>query len=338
MKKLFLISWPVFLLLASCDKMNLDIPVNPEIKDYKKSDFSVIVYEKRCTKTFEFSIGEKGDVQGINNCETFITATAWNSLTIKISSKDKNFNGANVESSDPGQVQAERLTDSTYSLKYRSDGSAKISVHNPANKITFTVAAKEQIPIEGLMLRMGGKERLLPFQKRSYRDMEDIENHPQRIEEKIAVGKKRLDLTTEDGNWLPDTNWIKKGFLFEIVGIVPENTSWRNVSYYKAHGENPEFYELFYDKNAVDKYPYKKVQEVMCPDWNWFPESEKNAINDYIGTHKDISFIQGKKIWAYYLDFDLDLRIYHNTLHEVVITGNEELYVMKYYLDLEHLL
>lgn len=340
MKKSFFLPLSFILIFISCDKTPLPPPPppeNPEVKDYMKSDFKVLVSEKRCTKTFDFSINENGEVSGIGHGETALTVTAWNTMIINVKAVDKNFNGANIESSDTKIVYAERLTDSTYRLKYGTDGNVKISVYNPLKKIILNVEAKEQIPIEGLLLRLGNKERLLRFEKRSYKELLNPDNMPERITDRMAVGKEK-DQLTEDGYYVPDTTWVQKGFLFEIVGIVPENTSWRNISYYMAKGEPLDTEEPFHDDRFLIKWSYKNIQERMCPNLNWFPDYEKINLIACAGTYKDISYLTGRRQWAYNSYFMLEVKILKESMREVVITGNEDFYIMRYYLELENLL
>lgn len=340
-------------LVVSCGKEEVPAPPNPEVRIYAPEKFTVAVSEKRCTKVFDFAVDESGAVTGVGNNEKVLTVTAWNEMDVVLSGGE-GFGGANAESSDTRVVSVERKDDRTYRLKYQSDGKAKIKIFNEACSISFNVDSKEQIPIEGLLLRYKGREKLLKF--RSYR-YKDCPEYGFVYRDTVQVGKDNGGSSRQIYNekygkywtyFCPDTTWVKKGYLFEIVGIVPENTSWRNISSYHMYFEDMSDLDYFRDEGDADNNPYTdyaqvNVQSRMCPDWKWFPEEdieprENRHKGRYKGGHSDISILEGRKIWAYYFNMGFGLKIFYDTKYDVMIDGNEGIYILNCAIKNENVL
>ena len=138
------------LMAASCDEKQ--VFTNPEEMNFASADFSVSVKERRGYMDFQYSIPQ----------EDAPVLTYWNIVTVNAESDDPEFNGVNVSSSNPSVISVSRTDDpAVYTLTYHSDGSADIRIWNSKKEETFRITSQYAIELEGLLMRVDGREFLV---------------------------------------------------------------------------------------------------------------------------------------------------------------------------------
>lgn len=243
----------------SCTKIGLEIPRNPEELEFAPAPFTVRIDERRCYKDYTYNIPE----------DDAPVLTYWNTVTITASSDDPSFNGVNVASSDPAVMSVER-TDKpgVYSVIYHSDGQAELRVWNPAHEETITMTSQHTIELEGIRMRVEGKEFVVKADNKlpSPYWSDNYLYSPTPIIRDEWIYFNDYDY----GNvFNGDT------YTIEIIDIVPENASWRMIARFKIT-----------DVTAKDN-DYSE----------WFDYDSKMDI-------KDVSAITNKRIEKYVTFFD----------------------------------
>lgn len=137
----------------SCTKM--DLPGNPDEQDFPAALFSVSLHETRCYKEYDYLVADGGAISGDG---TSLTVTSWNTVKLSLTSDDADFIGANVASSNTGSIAVTRIDGTHYQLSYVSDGESDIRVWTTAKEISFHLDSRDFIPLEGIRMRVDGKE------------------------------------------------------------------------------------------------------------------------------------------------------------------------------------
>ena len=194
------------LVAASCDEK--EVFTNPEEMNFASADFSVSVKERRGYMDFQYSIPQ----------EDAPVLTYWNTVTVNAESGDPEFDGVNVSSSNPSVISVSRTDNpAVYTLTYHSDGSADIRIWNSKKEETFRITSQYAIELEGLLMRVDGREFLVKADSSLPSPYSDDSPY-----------EWTIDRFTDDMVCFDETV-LDEMYKVEIVGIVPENCSWRGI-------------------------------------------------------------------------------------------------------------
>lgn len=205
------------LLLAACCK-----DPNPTFIEYPDAEFVLTVTENRQrSHEFIWNYDESTHSLAIDPKEQELQelwVTRWNECTLSADSAAPSFAGVNFESDNPAVVAVEMLDARTCRLTYVSDSGplpVRISVRtgSRSSQKTFKVYSKDAIELEHVKIRIGEEIVLTPRQAEG--------NYAQRTVAKLAKVV---------------TDWSDpfQGAEIEIVGLVPENASWRFVKTFQT--------------------------------------------------------------------------------------------------------
>lgn len=234
-------------LAAGCEKWMMR-NANPEELDFAAAEFNVELNEQRCYAKFSYKIPE----------DQAPVVTAWNTVTISAVSDDSAFNGVNVSSSNPSVVSVSRTDDpAVYNLVYHSDGSAQIRVWNSLEEKTFRVETQHTIDVEGLLIKVQGKEMLVKADN----------TLPGPYDADYPAEWQLGDRITDDMIYYDEKDF-KGSYEFEIVDIVPSNASFRIIArlyaYNTSYGEMDNWFDPEYKEGGeYQRYNVKDVSAVI---------------------------------------------------------------------------
>jgi len=212
-----------------------------------------------------------------------LAITPFNTFTFEAvpESASATFPGINART-DNACIKLERKGQGSFSISYVSDGDATIKVWNGneggSTTVTFKVQARKTIPVEGLLVRIDGKEYTIkavtaPTWQELYQTMRDNPFYtvPYLSDEKVQhiYGVSWYSFYTKE-----EVNPLK----VEILHLVPENTTYRRLNFSKANSS--------------------EISEMFCPgEYKWFSEARDG--NSYkIPNGTDASILYGRSIFT----------------------------------------
>lgn len=236
----------------SCDKENKN-----EFVPHADVEFSMKLSEQRQSHEFIWHYTSSGKLCCDEQKLQELWVTFWNECILEATSDDIKFDGVNFSSSHPEYVRIEKIDERTCRLVYVSDcpegQEIEISVSTDNIRKSFRVHSKSCIGIQGVLVSINGKELILPFKG------EDSGSHDTVLEPIVK------DVRTYEGD------------LFEIVGLLPENASFRYVKRFTSSPITLTAKEDIYGAWPKDELGIYNV------DWSeiqgrktWFPGQAPN--------------------------------------------------------------
>lgn len=237
---------------TSCDKENKN-----EFVPHADVDFTMKVTEQRQSHGFIWHYTPSGKLCCDEQKLQELWVTFWNTCQLEASSEESDFDGVNFSSSHPQYVRIEKIDEKSCRLVYVADcpegTGVEICAFTDNIRKSFTVHSKSSIGISGILVSINGKELILPFKG------EDSGNHDTVLEPVVK------DVRTYEGD------------LFTIVGLLPENASFR---YVKRFTSSPLTMTAKEDSYGVWPKDESGIHDV---DWSeiegrqaWFPGQAPN--------------------------------------------------------------
>ena len=218
-----------------------------------------------------------------------LAITPFNTFTFEAvpESASATFPGINAKT-DNGCIKLERKGQSSFSISYVSDGDATIKVWNGNEggntAVTFRVKARKTIPVEGLLVRIDGKEDVLIKAVGSHKSViyEQQKENPFYTVKYLPhkEGSQTDDDGKLDGLYRPYTREELDLHKLEILHVQPENTTIRRLNY-----------------SHISLGDAGTVSYMFCEgEFEWF-DRVKNGGNYNLPDGTDISILYGKSIF-----------------------------------------
>lgn len=270
--------------LTSCKK-DPNAENNPPVVSIAGTPFTLSAEETRgdTQYVFPWTVSKTGVTDSVKEELDEMTVTSFNTITFTAKPDGGgDFPGVNVRSSNVGAVQVSMKGNTQFSLKYIGDGESTITVWNGNEggntTVTFNVQARKTIPVEGLLVRIDGKEYTIkavtaPTWQELYQAMRDNPFYtvPYLSDEKVQhiYGVSWYSFYTKE-----EVNPLK----VEILHLVPENTTYRRLNFSEANSS--------------------EISEMFCPgEYKWFSEARDG--NSYkIPNGTDASILYGRSIFT----------------------------------------
>ena len=282
-------------LFASCGKDNPSKPHNPtEIDIPVAKPFQLSLEEERgyaTTKAFTWEVAADGALDNHEESIKDLYVTRYNTVTLKATEE------VNVSSADPAIVSVSRVDPKTYSLEYKGDGQAAITVWNGEGSARcerrFTVFGKESIDVEGLWFTYGGEELIVkhvysvrPAIYCQFPQDDENENYrkPRPTQNDFLVLPYRAssiwrwdDESMTSGDFITNP---RQGTMLVFNGLYPENTSFRTLYSFESEWEcYPNMQEVLVREGIMD-------DEGVIPagKYHWPNEDRiKKDVSEYAG-------------------------------------------------------
>lgn len=279
---------------TACQKDPLD-QVNPQVENISEAGFSLKGTEKRSDDTYvlPWTVSKAGVVDSVLEELDELTLTPFNTFTLEaVPDSQDGFPGINART-DNDCIKLERKDQNRFAISYLTDGEATIRVWNGREdgktNIVFKVKARKTIPVEGLLVRIDGKEDVLikavtaPGWQELYQTIRDNPFYtvPYLSGDKIQYveGVSRFSYYTKE-----EVNPKK----VEILHLVPENTTYRRLNFSEANGS--------------------QISEMFCAgEYKWFSEARDG--NSYkIPNGTQVSFMEGLSLRGLLQDVNRELK------------------------------
>lgn len=298
----------LILLAAACEKSP-----NPEIKKFAEADFDITLTETRQTHDFVYAYDKVSGTLSIDPKEQKLQelwVTKWNNVTLSAEGLEAGFEGVNASSSAPETIRISRKDPRTFSLEYLGDGQAVITVWSGEKySYSFDVFAKEVIDLEYVEMGITDQDgfRTVKLKAQEYHDFESLNAYdeygytadstfvtfcteylkfkdyrkPKRVDKYIEgfPGKSKYCDQEHDGVY------------FEIMGLHPENSSWRCATLKANISPRVSITEMN-EKVGLGVY-IKQMQQID----QLFPNPNYNEEADL-----DWSCVEGRKAYTVFLD------------------------------------
>ena len=282
--------------VSSCKKDPLD-EFNPKTETIAEAPFSLKGKETRSDGTYvlPWTISKGGVMDSELEELDELAITPFNTFTFEaVPDNASGFPGINART-DNACIKLERKSQGSFSISYVSDGDATIKVWNGNEggntAVTFKVQARKTIPVEGLLVRIDGKEEVLmkAVQGRDWNGLGTSMKKTFFYTVPYLSDDKTSNIISTGDSWTleeiyscydrEDLNLHK----VEILHLVPENTTFRRLNQsYVAGGSS------------------YVVSKMFCAgEYDWFDDEIRYAaLHEYkLKNGTDINILYGKSFF-----------------------------------------